>query len=169
MGIFPGALPEQATKAAGVGKAQRLAIIEHHINMVMGHRWLIRLDNPQTAGHTQMQDGGAIGKLQQNIFSPSFNRFNHLAFDQAGQVVGHWPAQAGLTYHQLFNGMSVYMGLNTPAGGFNFGQFRHGLNRHSRAGGNLVSLGSRLRGNDSLLNTNNNILGTKKPEQSRAF
>ncbi len=85
----------------------------------------IVFDNAQTSGHTQMYDEGAGVGADQQVFSAARKLSYTDMFYSPGKLSGNRPAQSGLAHDEPLNFLAANMRLDTAAGGFDLGEFRH--------------------------------------------
>src|SRR5690606_21724065 len=69
-----------------------------------------------------------FAKRQQQVFAAPLDLLDALPAQQLRQVGGNRPAQHGMPHHDAADAAALQMRLDTAAGGFDFGQFRHTRN-----------------------------------------
>jgi len=72
-----------------------------------------------------MYDEGAGVGADQQVFPAARKLSDTDMFYSPGKLSGNRPAQSGLAYDEPLNLLAAKMRLDTAAGGFDFGKFRH--------------------------------------------
>src|SRR5690606_19341475 len=137
--------PEQRPEAAWVGVAQGHARLQQDIDVLVLFRRKLAIHQPQAAGHAQMRDQRTRLRLDQQVLGAPLDRLDTLAGQAHVQVFRNRPAQAPLTHDHTADTLADEMRLDTAAGGFDFGKFRHGGIRGTTERAEILAWAERRR------------------------
>lgn len=125
-----GRLPQQAAEAPRVIEAQHPLLpartFHRDVDMIVRTHRRIHRQHPQAAGHAQVQQRAAAVHIHQQVLGPPPHLGDALAGQLARDLRRNRPAQIRPAQRHLADAPSFQMRGQTPAGGFDFGQFGHG-------------------------------------------
>ena len=119
--------PVQAAEAARVGQAQDTLLAEDKVNVVVFPDGCCGIDNTQTSGHAEMHDGRAASGAKQQVLGTPADTVDGLSREFLAEPCRYRPPQVGVAYDNPYHTFAGDVGCDAAAGGFDFGQFRHGV------------------------------------------
>src|SRR5579885_1594046 len=114
--------PDHGAEAARVVQAQRLAAVEHEIDVIMFARRGGGIDDAQTPGHAEMAEQMAVVEIENQIFGATLNISHCLASQFARQRGRDAPAQARLADDKPLDAVADEMGRDAAPGGLELRQ-----------------------------------------------
>ncbi len=123
---FPGRLPQQAAESARVVEAQQAAVVQADVHVVVRAHRRIAGQHAQAAGHAQVQQRAADGGIKQQVLGAAAHALDGLPGEQRADLRRNRPAQVGATQDHAVDAAAFQVWGKAAAGGFYFGQFRHG-------------------------------------------
>jgi hypothetical protein len=93
--------------------------------MIMPCGFHIRGDYPQGTRHAQMHQQSAGIGIEKQILPTALDAAHNTPNQALTQIIRDRPTQAALSYFEIDDRLTVAVWLHAPAGGLDFGQFRH--------------------------------------------
>ena len=113
--------PVQGAEAPRVPEAQRTPGFEFDVDVIVHARRRIVFDDTDAPGHAEVQDGGAVGRVDQQVFGATFDGRHGLPRQMAVDILADGPPQAALADSHVGNSLTDDMRLDAAATGFDFG------------------------------------------------
>jgi hypothetical protein len=105
-------------------ESDALSTLEDKVEMIVFARCVMHVTNSQGTGHSKVdQQPAGFSQLNQQVFRTPPAAGNSAA-PGLEYLARHWPAQVGVSNHQLFDTTTGKSGLYAAQGGFDFRQLR---------------------------------------------
>src|SRR5262245_8388383 len=117
-------MPEHGDEAARIAEAYG-DLADAEVEVIVGSRPLGRRNDPQAAGHAEMQDQGSLAAVEQEVFRAARDGANPHAAQDYVEITRHGPPQEAMAHDHPGDLPSAQMRLEAEAGDFYFRKLWH--------------------------------------------